>query len=281
MTEAPTQQNQPLAIVAGNGEFPALVAEGARKQGYSPILILAQSGHASEKLKEKSDQWFPVHVGQIGKMLRILKRQKIAALVFAGGINRKRLKLKLDWGGVRFFWSLRNKGDDALLKHLAAFFEARNISVLDGSKFMQDCLAPAGCIAGRMPTEKEQLDVDLGFKVAKALGTVDVGQSVVVHNRLVIGVEALEGTDALIQRSGEITGLAGKRPLVDGLVLVKVAKPQQDLRLDRPTIGVETIHALARAGGTLVAVESNVTMILGPADVLTACEKTGVSLIGV
>jgi len=281
MTESPSPRNKSLAIVAGNGEFPTMVAEGARRQGYSPIIILAQRGHASQSLQAKADGCFWVHVGQIGKMLAILKREKISNLVLAGGINRKQLKLKLDFGGIRFFWGLRNKGDDALLKHLAQFFEARNVTVLDGSKFMQNSLAPTGCIAGRLPSEREQKDIALGFKVAKALGSVDVGQSVTVHNGMVVGVEALEGTDALILRSGEITGLADKHPQSNGLILVKVAKPQQDLRLDRPTIGVETIFALSHAGGTVLAIEAGVTMILNPAEVLSACEKTGVSIVGV
>lgn len=275
--------HEPLGIIAGNGIFPRLVAEQAAKLGCRTIIGIAHKQETSELFPATVTKCSWIHVGQLGAVLKNLKRHAVHQVVLAGGISRNQLfkKFRPDATGLLFLGKLKFKGDDTLLKALVGFFGAHGITVLDGAALLQDCLTPKGLVAGRPLTTGETVDVDIGVKAAKILGQADIGQTVVVHNGTVVAVEALEGTDATIERAGRLTGLKDSRPSHDGLVLIKCAKPAQELRIDRPTIGCETIRSLAAAGGTVVAVEANTTLILEPQKVAELCNSLSVTVVGI
>jgi DUF1009 family protein len=261
-----------LGLIAGNGKFPLILAEQARKEGYSLVAI----AHRGETLKEieglvENVVW--IYVGQLGKMVRTFLRAGITEAVMAGGIQKVRLleNFRPDFRGAKFLARMKRKDDDALLRGLADELETEGIRVLDSTLCLSEIVATEGVLTQRPPRPAEWEDIRLGFRVAKEIGRLGIGQTVVIKKQVVVAVEALEGTDAAIERGGSLA-----KP---GFVVVKVSKPQQDLRFDVPAVGVGTIRRIHEMNGTALAVEANRTLLLEKDVLIREAEEYGISVV--
>ena len=267
-----------LGIIAGGGVLPGLVAEACRAEG-RPAHLLALSGHADPAVIAAAGlpvDW--IRLGEAGTGFSHLRRAGVAEVVMVGPVRRPSLaELAPDWRTARFFArvGLKALGDDGLLRAVVGEIESEGFRVVGVDQVLAGCLAEAGRLAGPAPDQQAEADIARGVVVARALGAVDVGQSVVVQQGLVLGVEAIEGTDRLLARCGELAreGLGG--------VLVKLKKPGQDRRVDLPAIGVRTVEAAAAAGLRGIAVEAGGALVLGRAEVAAAAERLGLFVVGI
>jgi len=271
-----TETNAPLGILAGGGTLPRRVAEAAAAQG-RPVFIVAFAG----QYDPATVAGFPhvaLRIGEAGRIIAEMKRAGVVDLVMAGGVRRPSLsELGLDWRGVQFFARIGAAalGDDGLLAAIGRELEREGFRVVGPSDILDGGTADAGVLGQHRPDAQAKADIAHGLKVAKALGAADVGQAVVVQQGLVLGVEAIEGTDALLERVGPL------RREGAGGVLVKTAKPQQDRRIDLPTIGPATVVKAAAAGLRGIAIEAAATIVLDRAETIAAADAAGLFLIAV
>jgi DUF1009 family protein len=261
-----------LGLIAGNGKFPLILAEEAKKQGYALVAV----AHRGETLKEiealiEDVTW--IYVGQLGKIIRTFLGAGITEAVMAGGIKKVKFleNFRPDLRGAKFLARIKSKDDDALLRGVAEELEREGIKVLDSTLCLSGIVPSEGVLTKRVPKAAEWKDVRFGFRVAKEIGRLGIGQTIVVKNQVVVAVEALEGTDAAIERGGK---LARSR-----FVVVKVSKPQQDLRFDVPAVGVQTIKRLHEMGGTVLGVEAGRTILLEKDILLKQAEDSGISVV--
>jgi UDP-2,3-diacylglucosamine hydrolase len=266
----------PLGILAGGGTLPRRVAEAAAAQG-RPVFIVAFAGQFDPATVEG----FPhiaLRIGEAGRIIAEMRKAGVVDLVMAGGVRRPSIsELGLDWRGVQLFARIgvRALGDDGLLAAIGQELEREGFRLMGVSEILAGGVIPAGLMGHHQPDEQARADIAHGFEVARALGAVDIGQAVVVQQGLVLGVEAIEGTDALLRRVGPL-----KREGPGG-VLVKVAKPQQDRRIDLPTIGPATVRLAAEAGLRGIAVEAGVTILLDQTEAVAAADAAGLFLIAI
>lgn len=266
-----------LGIIAGGGDLPGLVAAACRAQG-RPFHFLALSGHADPAVigSDAPQDW--IRIGEAGTGFERLRQAGVAEVVMIGPVRRPSLReLAPDLRTARFFArvGLKALGDDGLLRAVAAELEGEGFTVVGVDEVLSDCLAMSGSYGSLHPDEQAETDITRGFEVAKGLGALDVGQAVVVQQGIVLGVEAIEGTDALIRRCGPLAreGLGG--------VLVKVKKPNQDRRIDLPTIGPNTLKMAAEAGLRGIAVEAGGALVLGGKALGTEADRLGLFLVGI
>ena len=272
-----------IGILAGWGRFPVAVAEAIRRHG-GRTAILSIRDHADAELEALADDYGTVGVAEIGRAIEFFKRHGARRATMAGKIHKTKLFARgawirhlPDWTGLKTFWPHfvtrhRDNRDDSLLGAISSAFDAQGVRICPATDFAPELLAAEGVIAGRPLSSAEEQDVVFGWRLAKELGRLDIGQTVVVKNRAPLAVEAIEGTDACIRRAGAVCPAGG-------MVVVKVAKPQQDLRFDMPTIGVGTLESLAAAGATVLVVEAGRT-ILVDRQALAACARDrGITLV--
>lgn len=259
-----------LGIVAGKGDLPDLILDAVRAEG-RPVFVLALEGQASEDLVRSVEHvWIPL--GAVGRGIDALSGAGVRDVVFAGGVRRPSLlKLGFDGRGARVVAKLGKAafGDDKLLSVIIAEIESEGFNVVGADDILHDLLVEEGVLGRHRPDEVARSDIARGLEVACALGVVDVGQAVVVQQGIVLGVEAIEGTDALIARS------AGVRREGPGGVLVKIKKPGQERRADLPTIGLPTVTAAAEAGLRGIAVEAGATLVIGREALVAAADVAG------
>ncbi len=262
---------QRVGLIAGNGRFPLIFARTARAEGVE-VVAVAHAGETLPELRDEVDAITWVNVGELERIIRAFQQAGITRAVMAGGIRKLTLleHFAPDERGMRFLARLGSLGDDTLLRGLAAELESEGIHVVESTLFLATLLAPPGPLTAKTPDDGQWSDIRHGFAVAKAIGRWDIGQSVVVKSGIVLAVEAIEGTDATIQRGG--------RP---GAVVVKVSKPQQDLRFDVPAVGPETVRICAAAGVAVLALEAGKTLLLDRAELLSEAERCGLCLVGV
>jgi len=264
-----------LAIIAGKGQLPIDVATAAAADGFD-VLILAIKGQADADFT--AYQTMPIRLGAIGETRAIMVQHKTEKLVMVGKVSWPSMAaLRPDFDGVKLLGEMMTKGDDNALRHVAAFFAKKGIETVAVDAFLPDRKMPVGLVAGDEPDARSMDTIALGATVLAALGTHDVGQSVVVQNGRVIAIEAVEGSDGMIARAGALLDPAG------GIAcLVKMRKSAQDSRLDMPVIGCNTILSAANAGLSLMAIEADSVLL---ADDITAikalCKTHGVTLIGI
>ena len=264
-----------LGIVAGAGELPKLVIEACQQQG-RPYYVMALKGHADPKLMPPEATW--VRLGAVGKSFDLAHENGVEDVLMIGAVRRPTLsELRPDWKGLKFFAKagVKSLGDDGLLKAIIHEIEKDGFHVIGADEILTDCLSSVGVYGRIKPTKQHKEDIIKGYHVAKILGQADVGQSVIVADGLVLGVEAIEGTDALIKRCRDL-----HRSAVKG-VLVKVKKPHQERRADLPTIGVQTIENAAACGLAGVAVEKDSAFIVNKAAVIDKANALGLFLVGI
>ncbi len=263
-----------IGLIAGKGQFPLLFARAALSRG-ARVVAVAHRGETDPALEALVQEIHWVYVGQLGKIIRIFKDAGVKQAVMAGGITRARLfrELRPD---LRALSVIRRAGpgkDDRLLRAVAAELEGEGITVAPSTLFLDDLLAPAGQISRRGPSPEELGDIELGYKIAKELGALDIGQCVVVRRLVVTALEAIEGTDEAIRRGGRLAG--------PGAVVVKVSKPRQDLRFDVPAVGSDTIAAMIEVKAAALAVESGKTLIFDRPAMLQAASRAKIAVWGI
>jgi DUF1009 family protein len=271
-----TDTARPLGILAGGGTLPRRIAETAAAQG-RPVFIVAFTGQFDPATVE-GFPYISLRIGEAGRIIAEMRKAGVVDLVMAGGVRRPSIsELGLDWRGVQLFARIgaRALGDDGLLAAIGHELEREGFRLVGASDILAGGAVVAGTLGSHQPDEQAQADIAHGFHVARALGAVDVGQAVVVQQGLVLGVEAIEGTDALLRRVGPL-----KRDGLGG-VLVKIAKPQQDRRIDLPTIGLATVRQAASSGLRGIAVEAGATIILDQDEAVAAADAAELFLIAI
>lgn len=269
-----TRLGPPLGLIAGNGVFPRLVARGAREAGVE-VVAVAHVGETDPEIEAEVASCTWIRVGELGKMIRTLKQAGCERAVMAGGIKKARLfsGFRPDLRGAAFLARMRTLYDDKLLRGIADELEADGIHVISSTEYLPRLVPAPGVLSRRAPRSRERADIEYGLGVAKAIGSFEIGQTVVVKNGLVLAVEAVEGTDAAIRRGGELAR--------GGAIVVKVSKPQQDLRFDVPAVGPETIRLMAEVGATVLAIEAGKTIILERDKTLEAAASAGVAVVAI
>jgi DUF1009 family protein len=268
----------PLGLIAGNGRFPGLVLDAAHAQG-RPVTVVAIKDEAEPPLVAAAEargaalHW--VSLGQLGKVISVLKTAGVTEAVMAGQV--KHVKIFTDFMPDLTLLSvvrkLTSKNTDSLIAAVADVMQEKGIRLLDSTAFLAPLLAPAGVLTNRAPDDRERADFEFGYGQADAIAGLDIGQTIVVKDRAVVAVEAMEGTDAAIARAGQLAGA--------GTVVVKVAKPKQDMRFDVPVVGVPTIAAMRAAGATALTVDAGKTLLIdGPAAVVAAADAAGIAVVG-
>jgi DUF1009 family protein len=274
-------RERPIGLLAGWGRFPIAFAEKARSLDL-PVVCVAVRGEASPELARLVRRFYWTGPARIGRVIRLFKREGVEQIVMAGKLHKadilhrpwKLFRLLPDWRTLKFWYmrQRRDNCDDTLLLSLIAEFARDGLRFESALTLCPELLVRPGVLTRRPPTAREESDIAFGWEMAKEMGRLDVGQSVVVKERAVLAVEAIEGTDRAILRAGELCPAGG-------FVVVKVAKPRQDMRFDVPTIGCTTIENLHRAGGRVLAIESGKTILLDQTETLALANRYGLTLV--
>ena len=261
-----------LAIIAGNGVYPRLLANAARKAGVKNIVAAAFTDETDQVLKQHVDVLEWMRVGQLGRLLKFFRGQDVRHAIMAGQIAPKNLfDLRPDLKALMLIGKLKQRNAESIFAAIADELAKINVDLLPATTFLEDSLAQPGSIAGPKLSPRQELDVDLGWNVAKEIARLDIGQTIVVKNGTIVAVEALEGTNEAIKRGGTLAR--------ENAVMVKVSKPNQDLRFDVPVIGVETIRIAIESGVRVIAVEAGKTLLLERDAVIELAAQSNISLV--
>jgi DUF1009 family protein len=280
-TRSPASSDAPIGLLAGSGRFPILFAEAAKRQGLK-VACVGIRYEAPEILREICDSFEIVGVSKLGGMIRSFRRRGTRQIVMAGKVTKsvmytpgRFVRLMPDYRMIRFWLhTLADKRDDSILLGVIAEFERDGMSFASALDYCPELLVTQGVLTRRRPTASESKDVEFGWMLAKEMGRLDVGQSVAVKESAAVAVEAIEGTDRCIERAGQLCRSGG-------WTLVKVAKPQQDMRFDVPTIGTTTIENLKKAGARVLAVEADRTIVVDEPEVVALADKLGLAIVAV
>ncbi|HEX9920878.1 MAG TPA: UDP-2,3-diacylglucosamine diphosphatase LpxI [Candidatus Methylomirabilis sp.] len=261
-----------IGLIAGEGRFPFLVAQAAREKGLR-IVAAAIKEEASPELSQAVDCIYWLHVGELGKLIRSFQREGIRQAVMAGKIQKRHLfsQIKPDLRATLLYLRLKEKNDDAILKAICDELQSEGIELLECTSLISSLLAPQGVLTSRPPSEWERKDIEFGRRMARAIAGLDIGQTVVVKNCAVLAVEAIEGTNLAIRRGAEWGG--------EGVVVVKVAKPQQDLRFDVPVVGPDTLEVMREVKASVLALEAGKVIIVDKEEMLKAAEEAKISIV--
>lgn len=265
----------PIAIIAGAGRFPFHVAEEAKRRG-TRVVAFGLQGWVDPALAQLVDGYEDVEIGQLGRMIERLKALKITRAIMAGKVTKGVLlgaKTSFDAEALGVLSHVKDYSVPSLLGAIGERLLRDGITLLDSSTFLESSLCPEGVLTTRQPTAAELEDIAFGVQSARALAALDVGQTVIVKGRVIVAVEALEGTDAAVGRAHTLAG--------SGLVVVKTGSPAQDRRFDLPVIGMQTIETLKVAGVSCVAVEAGTTLLLDREALIASANAAGLTLVGV
>jgi DUF1009 family protein len=262
-----------IGLIAGSGGFPLLFARGARQAGHR-VVAAAHVNQTDRALEGLVDACSWVKLGQFGRVAEVLRAGGATQSVMLGAITKKRFFLDAlpDAVGLELMARVAIRSDDNLLRMLATMLEERGLPVIDPTPFLSDALAPEGVLGSHPPTAAELEDARYGLELARAIGRLDLGQTVVVKDRCGVAVEALEGTDACVARGGDLAG--------PGAVVVKALKPQQDRRFDLPAVGPRTIDSLRKARCRVLAVEAGGTLVMDRDELVRLADKAGIAVVG-
>lgn len=269
-----TLQSAAIGLIAGGGQFPLLFAQAAKARGRR-VVAIAHVNETSSELEALADRIYWVKLGQLGKIIASFRREGVGETVFAGTITKTRIfhDILPDFKGLTLWSKIDRRQDDAILRAVASTLEEEGIRVLASTCYLDHLFFPQGLLTKKKPSSDHLDDIRFGWKVAREVGRLDIGQCVVVRDRSVLAVEAIEGTDAAIRRGGELAG--------SGAVVVKLKKPDQDFRFDLPATGVKTIETLAAVKGAVLAVEAGQSLIFDREAMVEAANRAGIVVIGV
>ena len=272
-----------LGLIAGNGTFPLLVLKAARARGMDVVVaaIKEETSPDVEHLGARSVHW--MSLGELSKLIQTFKAEGIEKAVMAGQVKHKQIfsSIKPDWRLAKLLFSLRSRNTDALIGAVAKVLADEGIDLVNSTSLLEPLLAQAGVLTQRAPNDEEQTDITYGRAVAHHVARFDIGQTVVIAGAACIAVEAMEGTDACILRAGELMRAAGSGPstLSRALTVVKVAKPNQDMRFDVPVIGLKTIETMKQAGATCLAIDAGKCLLLDGDAVMQAANSAGIAIV--
>ena len=263
-----------IGIIAGGGQFPVLFAEAARKMGRK-VLMVAHKGESSPEVTKVADGICWVKLGQLGKIIKFFRQEGVDEAVLLGTITKTRIFRDIlpDLKGLALWNRIKVRQDDSILRAVAEALEDEGIRILESTCYLQDLLFPKGVLTKTRPSTEQIADINFGWRMAREIGRLDIGQCVVVRDRAVLAVEAIEGTDAAIQRGGSL----GK----EQAVVVKVKKPNQDFRFDLPAIGIRTIESMEKVKAAVLAVEAGQALLFDSEAMVARADKAGIVVVGV
>jgi UDP-2,3-diacylglucosamine hydrolase len=262
-----------LAIIAGNGVYPRVLARAARAAGVRKILALAFEGETDAELGQLVDEICWLRVGQLNRMLSTLRDARITRAIMAGQIAPRNLfDLHPDWRALLLLAKMKQRNAESIFRAIACELDKIGVALLPATTFLENFLAGKGLIAGPKLSRRERSDIDLGWDIAQKIAALDIGQTVIVKNGTVLAIEGFDGTNETIRRGGAL----GR----GGAVMIKVAKPDQDMRFDVPVIGSETISVAVEAKLRVIALEAGRTLLLEKEDVIRAAQSAKISMLG-
>ncbi|HYL10511.1 MAG TPA: UDP-2,3-diacylglucosamine diphosphatase LpxI [Candidatus Acidoferrales bacterium] len=259
-------------LIAGNGRFPFLVLEGARSQGIE-MAVIALREEASPDLEKMSRRLHWVGLGELSKAIELMHKEGVTRAVMAGQVKHNKIfsSIRPDWKLAKLLFSLPRKNTDALIGAVAKVLEDDGIQLVDSTAFLKPLVPEPGVLTRRAPDAREAADIAYGLNVARNIAALDLGQTAVISDRACVALEAMEGTDETIERAARI---AAGRPLV----VVKVSKPQQDMRFDVPVIGLPTVEVMRKSGVTALAVDAGRTLLFDRARLMEAANAAGITI---
>jgi UDP-2,3-diacylglucosamine hydrolase len=272
-----------IGLIAGNGKFPLLVLDAARAAGYE-VVVVAIKEEASPGIEDRgADSVHWLSLGELSKLIETFKREDVQRAVMAGQVKHKQIfsAIKPDWRLAKLLFSLTTRNTDSLLGAVAKVLAEEGITLENSTALLEPLLVKSGTLTRRSPTEEERKSIVYGRAVARQLAQHDIGQTVVIAETACVAVEAMEGTDAAIERAGRIMGsLHGEASTLSrALTVVKIAKPNQDMRFDVPVIGVKTIEVMHAAGATCLALDAGKCLLLDGEKILDAANAAGISVV--
>ncbi|MBU2063782.1 MAG: UDP-2,3-diacylglucosamine diphosphatase LpxI [Candidatus Omnitrophica bacterium] len=263
-----------IILIAGNGKFPLLFAEAAKRAG-TYVVAIAFREETDRKIVKLADKTHWISVGQLKKLVEIVQNEQIKKAIMCGQIRHRWIfaPIVLDDELKKLLKQLQDKRTDTILGALARRIEALGVTLVDSTTFLKDYLPKKGVLTRCLPSEKQWQDIEFGLKIAKSIAALDIGQTVVVKNKVVLSIEAIEGTDQTIRRAS--------RYVKGGCVVVKVSKPKQDMRFDVPLVGEKTLKTLIRSRAAVLAVEAEKTLFLDKSSVLACADKHNICIVAV
>lgn len=267
-------QQDRIGIIAGGGQFPLLFIEAARKAGRR-VYVAAHRSETDELVAKAADEACWIKLGQLGKIIKFFKQHRISETVFLGTITKTQIFRDVlpDFKGLSLWNKIDVRQDDAILRAVAGALEQEGIQVLESTLYLEHLLFPKGVLTKKKPNKSQRLDIEFGWKNARAIGRLDIGQCVVVRDCAVMAVEAIEGTDATILRGGKLAK--------EQAVVVKVRKPNQDFRFDLPATGIGTIDSIRQVNGAILAVEAGQSLLFDSEEMIQAADSGGVIVVGI
>ena len=266
-----------LGLIAGNGRFPFLVLDAARAAGHDVTIVALKEetfpdlAEAASRPPAAAFHW--ISIGELGQCISLLKAARVSQAVMAGQVKHTKLfNVRPDWTLGRVLMRLATKNTDSLISGVADVLRDEGIDLIDSTALLAPLLAKAGVLTRRQPTDDERGDIDFGCRVADAVAGLDIGQTIAVKSGAVVAVEAMEGTDAVIARAGQLAGRGAR--------IIKVAKPNQDMRFDVPVVGVSTINAMSAVGATTLSVDAGKTLLIDGDEVISAADQAAIAIVG-
>jgi hypothetical protein len=272
-----------IGLIAGNGSFPLLVLDAARAQGFDVIVAAIKEEASTEIEKHGPTAVHWLSLGELSRLIETFQREGVHRAVMAGQVKHKQIfsSIRPDWKLAKLLLSLGTRNTDSLLGAVAKTLAEEGITLENSTSFLEPLLAKAGVLTQRAPTSQEKKDIEYGRTVARHLAQYDIGQTVVVAESACVAVEAMEGTDAAIGRAGEIMrSLVGDASTLGReLTVVKIAKPNQDMRFDVPVIGVKTIEVMRQAGASCLALDAGKCLLLDGNAIIVAADEAGITIV--
>jgi len=272
-----------LGLIAGNGKFPFLILDAARAQGFEVVVAAIKEETFPEIASSGAASVHWLSLGELSKLIETFKREGVHRAIMAGQVKHKQIfsSIKPDWRLAKLLLSLRTRNTDALLGAVAKVLGDEGITVENSTSFLEPLLAKSGVFTERPPTEEERRNVNYGRAVARHVAHYDIGQTVVVAEAACVAVEAMEGTDATIERAGQLMqSLEGAASTLSrSLTVVKIAKPNQDMRFDVPVIGIGTIEAMKKARATCLAIDAGKCLLLDGDGVRHAANEANITIV--
>ncbi len=278
-----------LGLIAGNGRFPFLLLDAARGQGLAvTVAAIREETDAEIDQRAAADQAISVHwlsLGELSRLIEIFHKEGVTRAVMAGQVKHKQIfsSIRPDWRLAKLLLNLRTRNTDMLLGAVAKVLGDEGIELISSTAFLEPLLAEEGVLTDRGPDEEERKNIEYGLGVARAVAAFDIGQTVVVAAQACVAVEAMEGTDAAIERAGALMRAVDEgdaSTLARRLTIVKVAKPNQDMRFDVPVIGTRTVETMIRAGATCLSVEAGRTLLFDRQALLERASAAGIAIVG-
>lgn len=282
-----------LGLIAGNGRFPFLLLDAARAQGF-PVTVAAIREETDPEINHRAacDEKITVHwlsLGELSRLIDVFHKSGVTMAVMAGQVKHKQIfsSIRPDWRLAKLLLNLRSRNTDMLLGAVAKVLADEGIELISSTAFLEPLLAQEGVLTPRAPTDDERKDIEYGLGVARSVAAFDIGQTVVVAAQACVAVEAMEGTDAAVERAGALmSSLEDDDPnpettLARRLTVVKVAKPRQDMRFDVPVIGIRTVETMIRAGATCISVEAGHTLLFDREALIARAAEANIAIVAV